>query len=174
MREIGYMVNGFLVETKINHVNNAVKSYTLQKGSRDNVSVAHIALKSNKNQLIAAGKTIIATICDGHGPGVTYSEEEVIDENNKKNWDGLVVSSSVAADIFVAGQVQEIPGLEITSEEQNNLYELIAARRLKINSEKQNDSPAFINAKIESPSTIFIPKEVADVQKKTTNQSINA
>jgi ankyrin repeat protein len=27
MREIGYMVNGFLVETKINHVNNAVKSY---------------------------------------------------------------------------------------------------------------------------------------------------
>jgi hypothetical protein len=30
MREIGYMVNGFLVETKINHVNNAVKSYNLQ------------------------------------------------------------------------------------------------------------------------------------------------
>jgi hypothetical protein len=30
MREIGYMVNGFLVETKINHVNNAVKSYSLE------------------------------------------------------------------------------------------------------------------------------------------------
>jgi len=29
MREIGYMVNGFLVETKINHVNNAVKSYNI-------------------------------------------------------------------------------------------------------------------------------------------------
>jgi predicted HNH restriction endonuclease len=30
MREIGYMVNGFLVETKINHVNNAVKSYSTE------------------------------------------------------------------------------------------------------------------------------------------------
>jgi serine/threonine protein phosphatase PrpC len=145
--------------------------YALKKGSLDNVSVAHIALKSNKNQLIAADKTIIATICDGHGPGVTYSEEEAIDENNKKNWDGLVVSSSVAADIFVAGQVQEIPGLEITPKEQNYLLKLKDARRLEINSEKQNDSPKFIDATIKSPSTIFILKE-ANAQKKTINQSM--
>ena len=105
--------------------------YALKKGSSDNVSVAHIALKSNEDNLIAADKTIIATICDGHGPGVTYSKEEAIDENNKKNWDGLVVSSSVAADIFVAGQVEQIPGLEINSEKQNDLCKLIAARSSK-------------------------------------------
>ena len=122
---------------KKSHLSNKERSfadiaseYALQKGSLDNVSVTHIALKANQNPRLPVNQTIIATICDGHGEGVKYSKEEAIDEDNKENWDGLVVSSSVAADIFVAGQVQEIPGLEINSEEQNYLHKLIAAREL--------------------------------------------
>jgi len=127
-----------LFDIKKSHLRNKELSFAdiasehaLKKGSRDNVSVAHIALKSNQDQLVAANQTIIATICDGHGVGEKYSKEATIDENNKENWDGLVVSSSVAADIFVAGQVQEIPGLEINSEKQNDLCKLIAVRSSK-------------------------------------------
>jgi serine/threonine protein phosphatase PrpC len=127
-----------LFDIKKSHLINKERSFAdiacehaLKKGSRDNVSVAHIAIKSNQNQLIAANQTIIATICDGHGVGDKYSKEEDIDEGVKEYWDGLVVSSSVAADIFVAGQVEQIPGLEINSEKQNDLYKLIAARSIK-------------------------------------------
>ncbi len=47
------------------------------------------------------------SICDGHGVG----DRRGIDEKDKSNWDGQLVSASVAAEIFCASNAKEIPDL---------------------------------------------------------------
>ena len=109
-------------------------NHAYAKGSKDNISVAHIALKANKVSLISCDQALIATVCDGHGDGLGANHESIdlrgkkdaSDENWGQNLDGLVLASSVAADLFCAAKIREIPSLEIDVEKQSCLAQLIA------------------------------------------------
>jgi len=96
-------------------------------GSTDNISASNITLVSEGKTIIPADKSVMLSVCDGHGgkPDSSY-------EDNKANLagsnlvktanDGALVAASVAARLANAAQIEEIKGLEIQQQKQESLF----------------------------------------------------
>ena len=70
--------------------------------NKDNISVIHVPLiTAQKIKVVDA--PIIATVCDGHGDSTSTSLDD-----HKFRQDGALVSASVAAQLYVAANVQQI------------------------------------------------------------------
>ncbi|NBV07102.1 MAG: hypothetical protein EBS06_07725 [Proteobacteria bacterium] len=137
----------------------AEKSFN--KGSKDNISVAHIAIIAEGDSVINEGKAVMATICDGHGDGLGQTEEiDVYNSELKQNWDGLIVASSVAADIHKAAEIEDIKGLEVDQKKQSYLSKFLGLQSAKEILESEKDSinwqgnPMSKNNPITNPSAI--------------------
>ncbi len=99
----------------------------LEGGSIDNISASNITLVSKGKTQIPKNKSVMLTVCDGHGgePNKKY-------EGNKENLaeselvkvakDGALVAASVAARLANAAKIKEIKGLEIQQQKQESLF----------------------------------------------------
>lgn len=106
--------------------------------STDNISVIHIPLVEAGVIKISAENPVMTLVCDGHGgvgkptadgKGKEVDPDSFDMEKPRENWDGGIVSASVAADFFHAAQIREIPGVEV-QKEQKFLFNFLSKRKL--------------------------------------------
>lgn len=117
--------------------------YSYEQGSGDNISAITVPLISKKKTLLS-DKPIMATVCDGHGEGKFFDTDDrdaTHAYSKRPNWDGSIVSASVAADLYLAAKMQPISGIEVDEDKQKYLSELIKKRSAKVSEiepDKQN------------------------------------
>jgi len=102
------MDEGFVLGEKFYNFAEFLMHVAFFGGSGDNISLINVPLVANNEIAVREGSPIMATICDGHGRGETYGPMSL--------WDGSLVSAAIAAKLFYAAKIAEIPGLEIDPE----------------------------------------------------------
>jgi serine/threonine protein phosphatase PrpC len=94
-------------------------------GSTDNISASNITLVSEGKTIIPADKSVMLSVCDGHGgtPDPRYEDNKAnLADLVKTADDGALVAASVAARLANAAEIKEIAGLEIQQQKQESLF----------------------------------------------------
>jgi hypothetical protein len=94
-------------------------------GSTDNISASNITLVSEGKTIIPADKSVMLSVCDGHGgtPDPRYEDNKAnLADLVKAADDGALVAASVAARLANAAEIKEIAGLEIQQQKQESLF----------------------------------------------------
>lgn len=120
--------------------------------STDNISVAHVPLVTRGKIEIESDEPIMATICDGHGENLAGVDHT----RDIENWDGGLVASSVACDLFRAADIKEIGGLEI-QESQEFLYKMLKKTPTPKKAAPKPSSPEPDTDDFDVPTTFDIP-----------------
>ena len=99
----------------------------LENGSKDNISASNITLVSKGKTQIPENKSVMLTVCDGHGgkPDERYEDHKenlVESQLVKAANDGALVAASVAARLANAAKIKEISGLETQQQKQESLF----------------------------------------------------
>lgn len=130
----------------------------LQHRSLDNISVANISLKN-------LNKPLIAAICDGHGLG---NYQLGSDGLAPESADGFVVSSSVAADLYVATRARELVGLPL----QNDYFKYFVKSRggeIGVVNAEEQDWVEIAEEKSKSEEEIDAEYEIVDDAMPSTS-----
>jgi len=139
----------------------------LEGGSKDNISASNITLVSKGRVKIPKNKSVMLTVCDGHG-----GEPDERYEDNKDNLagsklveaadDGALVAASVAARLANAAKITEISGLEIQKQKQESLFLL---------KQQYFEKPIIKTTNHQSPEDLIAVQSKTDATKKNNTLS---